>query len=326
MSRNILHLPTNETYDKWAPTYDTDGNILQSLDSLALSTRLLPRLLYSLASLANTSHDHIQPLCITDLGCGTGRATLALIDALKDSSNAVTVSQLLACRDGASGRDVYISGLDSSRGMLNIARSRILSTTRIRIPRPRLASDSNEDTTFLVISIRAEFRIYDVHAPINLANSPAPADAITCALVIEHLASLHALFSHIVNANLVKPGGILIVTNMHPDMANGADPKACATQDTVEDRNGRPNTGAGFYDPNTNTKIRTNSYPHTIPYVLAAAKENGFELVENEQMEELGVEGWMLERGIVDQKRGEKWARGGVRCWFGGLFRYVQGA
>ncbi|KAL9634872.1 MAG: hypothetical protein Q9164_003820 [Protoblastenia rupestris] len=325
MSRHILHLPSNETYNRWAPTYDTDGNILQSLDSLALSTELLPRLLSSLKPLARTNPDQSQPLHITDLGCGTGRATLALINCLKSASNAVVVSQPLAHSDDSPIALIYISGLDASEGMLNVARSRIPLIENIWLPKPSLTMDPGEAPIKPLITVHAEFRTYDIHAPIDLANSPAPANAIICALVIEHLPSLSNFFSHLIRANLIKSNGLLVLTNMHPDMAKGADPTATASHDTMESAYGRPNTGAGFNDPTTNSKVRTDSYSHTIADVVAAAQTNGFELVGNGQMVEMSVEGWMLEKSIVDRNRGEKWVKGGVRCWFGGLFRYVGG-
>lgn len=69
--------------------------------------------------------------------------------------------------------------------------------------------------------------------------------------------------------------------------------------------------------------------------MLAAAENAGFKTVLGDRegakeggggggfvgVEERRVERWMIERGLVDARRGEKWARGGVNCWFGVRFR-----
>ena len=110
---------------------------------------------------------------------------------------------------------------------------------------------------------------------------------------------------------------------MHPDMARGADPIESSSFN--DPATGRLHTQAGFVDPDSGDKIRpVEDWAHSVKDVMDAAREYGFELVgDGEAMEELGVERWMIEGGVVDAKRGEKWARGGVKCWFGGLFRYV---
>ena len=83
-------------------------------------------------------------------------------------------------------------------------------------------------------------------------------------------------------------------------------------------------SGAGFKDLSTGSKIRAaDDWAHTIPEVLEAATAKGFELVGDHMMEEMRVEEWMLEEGVVDRRRGEKWAKGGVLCWVGGVVRYV---
>ncbi|KAF3139802.1 hypothetical protein TWF703_003380 [Orbilia oligospora] len=63
---NHRHLPTSQAYDLWSQVYDTDGNVLQQLDDIYISTTL-PRL--------------ITPDCtVVELGCGTGRNTLKLME------------------------------------------------------------------------------------------------------------------------------------------------------------------------------------------------------------------------------------------------------
>lgn len=383
MPRTVQLLPNNQAYDLWAPFYDSDGNILQSLDSFSLSDLLLPRLFDTLApksqSVANASglDPEDEPIRITDLGCGTGRATLALISALKDPSNSYDISRIFFHRGNGKSRAIHITGLDSSEGMLGVAQARVPALFTIEVDHTSsTASDSEQQASRLTVQTR--FQLYDILAASGTDSlstpSPQPADAIVCALVIEHLASLSAFFSHLVSSRLLKPGGCLLLTNMHPDMAGGATPSSSlqsstnftsaknsgAKSDDATDRESPGTsavgpshnpTGAGFNDVATGNKIRAeNSFAHTIPDVLRAADTARFRIVDGTEsqapatvpargpnntgtatkkdgyrgVEELRVERWMIDEGIVDVKRGEKWAIGGVRCWFGMLLRWNE--
>ncbi|EME50123.1 hypothetical protein DOTSEDRAFT_85353 [Dothistroma septosporum NZE10] len=84
--RAIEKLETSDLYEKWAATYDTDGNFLQSVDDIQTKD-FLPR---------------ICELAILDLGCGTGRTTLKL---LQHPWNRL---------------DVSIEGWDASPAMLEV--------------------------------------------------------------------------------------------------------------------------------------------------------------------------------------------------------------
>ncbi|KAJ7184656.1 methyltransferase small domain protein [Mycena filopes] len=64
--KQSIALPVTEAYERWAQTYDSDGNVLQLLDS-ELVDELLPTLL----------SDPVES--IVDLGCGTGRNTEKLL-------------------------------------------------------------------------------------------------------------------------------------------------------------------------------------------------------------------------------------------------------
>lgn len=290
MATSTELLPNGEVYNRWAPTYDTDGNILQSLDSIALSRFLLPRVLSNLERVEDESQ---RVFNVTDLGCGTGRATLALLSALEQPSNCSLLARLGARKPGVEGEHIQINGLDSSNAMMDIAKSRVLSLTTLNF---RQASSS--------VGLRTDFQFYDLEGdPKSTSNLPAHimrADAVICSLVIEHLASLPSFFQHLTSGNLLRQKGLLVLTNMHPDMA----------------------TGAGFTDVKTGSKIRAaGSYAHTVAEVLETAKAYGFEVVDGEALDEMRVEGWMIEQGFVDNMRGEKWLRKGTRCWFGGVLR-----
>jgi predicted TPR repeat methyltransferase len=95
----VQHIPTHLAYDQWASVYDTDGNMLQAIDDLCLST-LLPSFLSTLSA--------SKEISILDLGCGTGRNTSKLLSFAYPASTSVR-----------------ITGVDFSAGMLNIARSKL---------------------------------------------------------------------------------------------------------------------------------------------------------------------------------------------------------
>lgn len=84
-----LHVSTQSGYDRWAAFYDEDDNPLVAVEAPRVAEALGP----------------VHGLRVADVGCGTGRHTLAL------------------SRDGA-----FVTGLDFSRGMLERARARSYPT------------------------------------------------------------------------------------------------------------------------------------------------------------------------------------------------------
>ena len=128
--------------------------------------------------------------------------------------------------------------------------------------------------------------------PKNLSQG---ADGLISTLVLEHV-PLSAFFH--AAAALLRPGGVFLLTNMHSDMGGISQ--------------------AGFVHPVTKIKIRPTSYAHTIPDVLNAAREAGFEVLGDEGMKEVAVTEDMVESL---GPRGRKWV--GVQCWFGGCLRKV---
>ncbi|KAA8618545.1 S-adenosyl-L-methionine-dependent methyltransferase [Pyrenophora tritici-repentis] len=75
-TKPVQHMHTQAAYNEWASIYDTDGNILQAIDDLELSS-LLPGLLSSVSSSGGEGAGH--EINILDLGCGTGRNTAKLL-------------------------------------------------------------------------------------------------------------------------------------------------------------------------------------------------------------------------------------------------------
>ena len=181
--KSTRYLDTTTAYDLWSEVYDTDGNILQVLDTIEMRS-LLPRFLSQTSS--------PQPWKLVDLGCGTGRNSLQLLDV-----------------PGAT-----IIGLDTSPKMLEIARARLNDRMAA------LQEASNKARDF-------ELFLYDM-----LSNSPVPAsalnaDALISTLVLEHIPLLE-FFQAI--SRILKPGALALITNMHSDMgaisqAGFVDPK-----------------------------------------------------------------------------------------------------
>lgn len=246
----VRYLPTTAAYDLWAEHYDHDSNFLQALDTIEMA-KLFPQLLQELERSADGA-PRSKPWKLVDLGCGTGRNTVALL--------------------GVPGAEVV--AVDASPKMLDIARTRIGEAVKS--------------------SPRAEEVVFDV---VDLLASPTPpasiqqADAVVSTLVLEHIPS-DVFFGQ--TAQILKPGGLLLMTNMHHDMGRISQ--------------------AGFVDPKTGEKIRPTSYAHTVEETLRAAEKAG-----------LQVEGQLQERGVDETlvaklgPRSKKWI--GIMCWYGGMFR-----
>ncbi|KAF2722997.1 hypothetical protein K431DRAFT_283502 [Polychaeton citri CBS 116435] len=299
-TRRIEYLPSNEAYNQWATTYDNDGNILQALDSHALQQFLIPRFIKRLTSEAHSAKP--QTITITDLGCGTGRADLLLLAALQDSD-----SSLLRSLSSCGCQELLLSGLDASVGMLNVAANRVPASTCL--------SEG--------FRVGVQYGVYDLRMPdqdvcwtdgSRSIIQNAPADAMISTLVLEHL-ELDIFFREA--GRLVRPGGCLLLTNMHSDMGNTPVNNSMPEQ---TQKQSCAITGAGFNDALQNVKIRVaTDYSHTISDVLQAAADQGFILVDD-KVEEMAVQDRMLATqkpgsAAIVGSRGQKWR--GVKCWFG---------
>lgn len=171
-----------------------------------------------------------------------------------------------------------VVGLDASPKMLKIARSRI-DEHMAQIGRASEAAQG------------ARLELYNMLDSCHIPCCALNADALISTLVLEHV-PLSIFFAKA--SEVLKPEGFALVTNMHSDM--GAISQA------------------GFMDPKTGEKVRTQSLAHCLDDVVAEARKQGFEVV-----------GEILERA-VDEKtsellgvRARKWI--GVTVWFGVCFR-----
>ncbi|KAJ4984560.1 hypothetical protein SVAN01_09961 [Stagonosporopsis vannaccii] len=251
------HIGTQEAYDQWASIYDTDGNMLQSIDDFELNT-LLPPLLHDVASSASAN------ISVLDLGCGTGRNTARLLRHAWPAS-----------------KNIAVTGLDFSAGMLALAQTKLS---------PLTSSAENKN-----ISLRLQ------HCdPFPLPPSPPfapsllallPQHLLISTLVLEHI-PLPVFFGTL--TALLAPGGLAVVTNMHPHMGS------CSQ--------------AGFVNAE-GVKVRGESFVHELAQTVQAAREAGLEVVS---VRERGVSEGDVETGIVGE-RGRKWV--GWNVWFGIVVR-----
>ncbi|EON69933.1 hypothetical protein W97_09198 [Coniosporium apollinis CBS 100218] len=253
----VKYVPTVDAYDAWASVYDSDGNILQAVDDLELSS-LLPEFL----NLVTPQLQGQRELRITDLGCGTGRNTLKL-----------------AAYDYLAGATaVRVTGVDASGGMLEVARRKFAE-----LP-----------PTTAAINVTAEFAQYDLLSPASGSALPQQAHAVISTLVLEHI-PLSTFFNAI--RALLLPGGMALVTNMHPQMGGMSQ--------------------AGFVAED-GTKVRGTSWVYGVEETVQGARAAGLELVG--EVRERSVSEEMVESGVVG-KRGRKWV--GVRVWYGFVVRRI---
>ncbi|KAF1933321.1 S-adenosyl-L-methionine-dependent methyltransferase [Didymella exigua CBS 183.55] len=181
-STPVQHIGIQEAYDQWATVYDTDGNMLQSIDDDELNA-LLPSLLDRLAWSPASS------VAVLDLGCGTGRNTARLLSYAWPSSKSISVT-----------------GLDFSAGMLALARAKL---TPIANARKNAA-------------LRLEHCDPFPQPPTAPSNPPTSLalprqDLVISTLVLEHI-PLPTFFATL--AALLAPGGTALVTNMHAEMGS----------------------------------------------------------------------------------------------------------
>lgn len=170
-----------------------------------------------------------------------------------------------------------VIGLDASPNMLDIARSRI--------------EKHMEQSRASEAAQGAQLELYNLLSSYPIPPCALNADALISTLVLEHV-PISIFFEKV--SKLLRPNGLSLVTNMHSDM--GAISQA------------------GFVDPRTGQKVRTQSFAHHLENVIGEAQKQGFKVV-----------GEVLERAVDEEMsevlgvRARKWI--GVTVWFGVCFR-----
>lgn len=176
----VEYLDTVEAYDKWARVYDSDGNFLQKLDDREMGVAL-PEFLNKVRGGGGRGL-----IKLIDLGCGTGRNTLKMIEHCN--------------REG--GSEYEIVGLDPSRKMLDLAKERC-----------RGNADQNKDSAV----VRRRFELYDILQQNSDVCKNAEADGLISTLVLEHVPA-DSFFECV--RHLCRVGGQVLITNMHSEMGH----------------------------------------------------------------------------------------------------------
>jgi SAM-dependent methyltransferase len=244
-STSVQHIATQDAYDQWASVYDSDGNMLQAIDDVEIST-LLPGFFLRIQNNFNTS-----AFSFLDLGCGTGRNTAKLLQSPLPSN-----------------RQLSVVGLDFSKGMLDIAATKLRASNGGLDSRVRLAQCDCFPTP---ASPSAH--------PLRSVPGLALVNALISTLVLEHVA-LDTYFGIV--HSLLLPNGLALITNMHADM--GAKSQA------------------GFVNEE-GVKVRGESFVHTLADTVKAAGEAGLEVLEVKEREMARED---VESGRVGE-RGWKW-------------------
>ncbi|KAE8846337.1 hypothetical protein PTNB73_02319 [Pyrenophora teres f. teres] len=258
-TKPIQHIPTQAAYNQWASIYDTDGNILQAIDDLELSS-LLPALLSSVSSSAGTGGEGGNEINMLDLGCGTGRNTAKLL------------------RHAWGARRVNVVGLDFSEKMLGVAGGKLGNLVEGQGEDGRVKVELRLECCdcFPTATISPTSTSITATSPLPHPLQALPPFNLTIStLVLEHIPL--APFFATLSATLA-PGGVALVTNMHEDMGRSSQ--------------------AGFLRED-GVKVRGRSWVYGIEEVMECARGVGLEVKEVKERavgkEDLGVNGsWGL--------------------------------
>lgn len=181
-STPVQHIGTKDAYDQWASVYDSDGNMLQAIDDIELTTAL-PNFMNQVQDSTGS-----QVISLLDLGCGTGRNTVKLLSF-----------------ELPPGRQSTVFGLDFSKGMLDIAADKI-----------RAYNDGSDSSRARLAQCDCFPTVHDPSAPpLPCVPNLSPVHGVISTLVLEHV-PLTDYFSTL--AALTLPNGLALVTNMHHDM------------------------------------------------------------------------------------------------------------
>jgi predicted TPR repeat methyltransferase len=260
----VRYVPTVEAYDAWADVYDSDGNILQSIDDHELST-LLPSFVKMVSDQAVAKGEMLVK--VVDLGCGTGRNTV----------------KLLASEDWDERLSIEVTGIDASRGMLTIAEAK-LEKARLGM------GDLAKKRSWKLIQHDFLDPVDASRAPVLLPQSNGSSqlfNALITTLVLEHfpLAPFFKILSSLlIPSSHTTPSPLILLTNMHQDMGSQSQ--------------------AGFVsadEDGTAVKVRGTSWAHGVQETADAARNAELDVVGS--VVEKGVEETMVGSVVGERGR-----------------------
>ncbi|CRG89683.1 putative methyltransferase AN0656 [Talaromyces islandicus] len=186
---NVSYIDTVHAYDQWANIYDGDGNFLQALDTIEMRS-LLPEFLSLVKTTVQSRQkgEDTTTAKLIDLGCGTGRNTIQLLEKISSQTD-----------DSIPFQNAQIIGLDASNGMLDVAREAVATFSA--------AAKSKPNVTLFQFDLLGDDD--------TATTSTTKADGMISTLVLEHV-PLDTYFSKA--ANLLHQGAYFLVSNMHADM------------------------------------------------------------------------------------------------------------
>ena len=167
----------------------------------------------------------------------------------------------------------------------------MLDVARKKVEAQVLRRPVSGDEKWVAAAAKVDLRIFDLLDRSDPPECALGADAVISTLMIEHV-PVRKFFSAVYR--LLKPGGMVLVTNMHPEMSGISQ--------------------AGFMNLPTGEKIRPHSYAHRIEDLAQGAEEEGFDNV-----------GPPLEVAVGEPMcqylgpRAKKWI--GITVWLGMTFR-----
>ncbi|KAF4539945.1 Methyltransferase type 12 [Lasiodiplodia theobromae] len=282
----VRHLDNVAAYDAWAAVYDSDGNILQSVDDLELEG-ILPGFLESAAGKVGGGGDEV--FRVLDLGCGTGRNTEKVVRWWEEEAAKRKVK-----------RRMEVTGVDASKGMLEKAKGRLIP----------LVEDSDV-TTLNLLNLDPFASSSSAYIATPLERQP-PFHAVVSTLVLEHL-PLATFFRTL--AALLAPGAIALITNMHPDM--GAVSQAGFVSTDADGKQVKVR-GKSWAHGIRETVEAATEVGLTVVDVVGGASAGGVKGVRERSVDEE-----LIKSGRVGE-RGWKWV--GTKVWYGFVVNKADGS
>ncbi|KAL1638108.1 hypothetical protein SLS58_008945 [Diplodia intermedia] len=286
----VRHVDNVTAYDAWAAVYDSDGNILQSVDDLELE-EMLPRFLEG--AVGRLSGDEAV-FRVLDLGCGTGRNTEKVVRWWEERRRRQGDEK----KGGGGVERMEVTGVDASKGMLGKAKERLIPLV-----------ETSDATTLNLLNLDPFFA---TTLPAPLRRPLQRYHAVVSTLVLEHV-PLDPFFRTL--AALLAPAAVALVSNMHPDMGAVSQAGFVAT----DVGGGRVKVrGTSWAHGIAETVEKAGEVGLGLVLEGGGGEDGG----AVEGVRERAVDEGLIRRGMVGG-RGWKWV--GTKVWFGFVVGRING-